>query len=34
MEQIEEEMGKTEKISVSDLSVGDWVCAKMAKWDY
>jgi hypothetical protein len=22
------------KISVSDLSVGDWVCAKMAKWDY
>ena len=22
------------KISISDLSVGDWVCAKMAKWDY
>ena len=29
--EIAEEMGK---IRVEDLSIGDWVCAKMAKWDY
>lgn len=23
-----------EKISVSDLSIGDWVRVKMCKWDY
>lgn len=27
-------MEKAEKIDIRDLSVGDWVCAKMAKWDY
>lgn len=27
-------MEKAEKISVSDLSVGDWVQARMVKWDY
>jgi hypothetical protein len=27
-------METMDKISVSDLSVGDWVQAKMTKWDY
>ena len=27
-------MEKAEKISVSDLSVGDWFQARMVKWDY
>lgn len=27
-------MEKAEKISVSDLIVGDWVRVKMCKWDY
>lgn len=27
-------MEKAEKISVSDLSVGDWLQARMVKWDY